>query len=95
MKSYKNHLLPGKRQGRNNRQKVPDSYIGIENTDKKADGMDLLYLRVYVVDSRGRVVPTATNELIFEVSGEATITTTDNGDHFTDNLFINKNRKLE
>lgn len=57
-------------------------------------GMDLQYLRVYAVDSRGRVVPTATNELTFEVSGEATITATDNGDHFTDNLFINKNRKL-
>ena len=66
----------------------------IENTDWKADGMDLQYLRVYAVDSRGRVVPTATNELTFEVSGEATITATDNGDHFTDNLFINKNRKL-
>ena len=43
---------------------------------------------------RGRNPHVTSQAATPEVSGEATITATDNGDHFTDNLFINKNRKL-
>lgn len=59
----------------------------IENTDWKADGMDLQYIKVYTVDSKGRKVPVSGDEVIFEVSGEAKIIAVDNGDHSTNELF--------
>lgn len=58
-----------------------------ENTDWKADGMDLQYVKVYAVDSKGRKVPTATGELTFEVSGVARLIAVDNGNHVSDDLF--------
>lgn len=53
----------------------------------KADGMDLEYLRVWAVDSKGRRVYDATGEVKFEVSGAATLYAVDNADHYTDLLF--------
>lgn len=67
----------------------------IENpNDWKADGMDLQYVKVYAVDSKGRVVPTTEGELTFEVSGEAKLIAVDNGDHYTDELFSGNTKKL-
>ncbi|WP_294618473.1 DUF4982 domain-containing protein [uncultured Bacteroides sp.] len=46
----------------------------------KADGVDLSFVRVLIVDSKGRMVPRAKNHLKFSVSGSAEIVATDNGD---------------
>lgn len=46
----------------------------------KADGVDLSFVRVLIVDSKGRMVPRAKNHLKFSVSGPADIVATDNGD---------------
>ncbi len=66
----------------------------VENTNWKGDGMDLQYIKVYAVDSKGRVVPTAEGEVVFDVSGAAKIIAVDNGDHYTDELFSGNRRKL-
>jgi beta-galactosidase len=49
--------------------------------------MDLQYVKLYAVDSKGRVVPTAQGEVVFEVSGAAKLIAVDNGDHSSDALF--------
>lgn len=54
----------------------------------KADGMDLQYLRVYAVDSRGRVVPGFSQKAEFRVTGAAALLAVDNGDHYTNDLFL-------
>ena len=59
----------------------------------KADGMSLQYLKVYAVDSKGRVVRNATNEVSIKVSGEASLVAMDNGDHYTSDLFSGVNTK--
>lgn len=67
----------------------------IENPDDwKADGMDLQYIKVYAVDSKGRVVPDAKGEVTFDISGEAKLIAVDNGDHFTDELFSGNKKQL-
>lgn len=75
--------------------KVTALKMVIENPDAwRADGMDLQYVKVYAVDSKGRVVPTAVGEVKFEVSGEAKLIAVDNGDHYTDELFSGNTKKL-
>ena len=44
------------------------------------DGKDLVYVTADVVDSEGRIVPTADNEIHFSVSNGGQIVATDNGD---------------
>ncbi|KAL4914075.1 glycoside hydrolase superfamily [Aspergillus aurantiobrunneus] len=44
-----------------------------------ADGEDLAFVTVEVVDAKGDVVPTADNEIQFSVSGPGVIVATDNG----------------
>lgn len=68
--------------------------IELENADWKADGMDLQYVKVYAIDSKGRVVPVTEGEVAFEVSGEAKLIAVDNGDHMTDELFSGNHKKL-
>ena len=46
----------------------------------KADGEDLIYVRVGVTDKKGIPVPTCQNDLKFEVSGEARFEAACNGD---------------
>ena len=58
-----------------------------ETKEWAADGMTLKYLNIYAVDSKGRVVPTATDEVCVSVSGAATFVALDNGDHYTNDLF--------
>ena len=61
----------------------------------KADGMDLQYIKVYAVDSKGRHVPTAAAaEVTFELTGDARILAVDNGDHYTDELFGGNRKKM-
>lgn len=65
-----------------------------ENADWKANGMDLHYVKVYAVDSKGRKVPTATGEVTFDVSGAAKLIAVDNGNHFSDELFSGNKRMI-
>lgn len=51
-----------------------------EKNALKADGSDLSFIRVTIVDVKGRMVPRANNHLKFSVSGPAEIVATDNGD---------------
>jgi beta-galactosidase len=68
--------------------------IETENANWKADGMDLQYVKVYAVDSKGRKVPTTTEELTFDVSGAATLIAVDNGNHLSDDLFAGNKKRL-
>ena len=68
--------------------------IETENDAWKADGMDLQYVKVYAVDSKGRTVPTNEGDVMFEVSGAATLLAVDNGDHQSDELFNGNTRTL-
>ncbi len=60
----------------------------------KADGMDLQFVRVTAVDSKGNRVPNAEAELKFEVSGPATIAAVSSGDNTSDELNVTDTRKL-
>lgn len=68
--------------------------IETENSSWKADGMDLQYVKVYAVDSKGRIVPDATGEVTFDVNGTAKIIAVDNGDHLSDDLFAGNKKVL-
>jgi len=52
-----------------------------------SDGMDLKYLNVIAIDSKGRIVPDYDGQLTVSVSGAATLLALDNGDHYTNELF--------
>jgi beta-galactosidase len=68
--------------------------IETENTNWKADGMDLQYVKVYAIDSKGRKVPTAAAELTFDVSGAANLIAVDNGNHVSNDLFAGNKKML-
>ncbi|MGE4434304.1 MAG: glycoside hydrolase family 2 TIM barrel-domain containing protein [Bacteroidales bacterium] len=68
--------------------------LEIENPNWKADGMDLQYVRVYAVDSKGRKVPTATGMVTFDVDGAANIIAVDNGNHSSNDLFDGNKKSL-
>jgi beta-galactosidase len=55
--------------------------LEVENANWRANGMDLQYVKVYAVDSKGRVVPNATGKVVFDVTGAAKLLAIDNGDH--------------
>jgi len=56
--------------------------------------MDLQYIRIHAIDSKGNIVPTATGEISLDVSGEAKLIALDNGDHYTNELFSGSKRSL-
>jgi beta-galactosidase len=58
-----------------------------------ADGVDLSFITVEVVDSRGDVVPRANDMVTFSVSGPGELVATDNGDPTDMVSFSSKNRK--
>lgn len=64
-----------------------------ESDTWKADGMDLLYLNITAVDRKGRTVPGFNEPLTIETEGAATLLAIDNGDHYTDDLFLDVNTK--
>jgi beta-galactosidase len=59
-----------------------------EDTYWQADGTDLMHLRIEAVDSKGRRVPMAQDELKFEVEGDAKIVAVTNGDINSDELNV-------
>ncbi|WP_371867406.1 glycoside hydrolase family 2 TIM barrel-domain containing protein [Duganella guangzhouensis] len=58
-----------------------------ETTQWRADGMDLQYLKIRLVDKSGQVVPLGEDELKLEVSGAARLLALDDGNHSTDALY--------
>lgn len=60
-------------------------HLEVENPDDwKADGMDLQYIRVTAVDSKGIPVENYNGQLSIDLTGEAKLLALDNGDHFTE-----------
>jgi beta-galactosidase len=58
-----------------------------ETSEWQADGMDLHYLNITAVDSKGCIVPNYDDPLTIDVAGPATLLALDNGNHYTDELF--------
>ena len=65
-----------------------------DNNQWHADGMDLQHVRVYAVDSKGRRVYNAQQELSFSVEGDARIVAVTNGDINSDELNCTDHRRL-
>jgi len=65
-----------------------------DNSQWKADGMDLQHVKVTAVDSKGRKVLTCNDELTFEATGDAKIVAVTNGDITSDELNVTNHRQL-
>ena len=65
-----------------------------DNSDWKADGMDLQHIRVTAVDSKGRRCPQAQQMLSFSVEGDASLVAVDNGNIYSDELHCASSRSL-
>ncbi|MDE7455718.1 MAG: DUF4982 domain-containing protein [Prevotella sp.] len=65
-----------------------------DNSEWRADGMDLQHVRLTAVDSKGRRVITHNDELQFEVEGDAKIVAVTNGDINSDELNATNHRRL-
>ena len=60
---------------------VPDALLlSADRKDINADGKDLSFITAKVIDKNGLTVPTATNNIKFEIEGPGEILATDNGD---------------
>ena len=51
-----------------------------DRTNLEADGKDLAFITVEILDEKGNIVPLADNLIEFEIEGEAFIASVDNGD---------------
>ena len=60
----------------------------------QADGTDLMHVRVYAVDGKGRRVWAAQDELTFSVEGDARIVAVDNGNLYSHELHTGNVRRL-
>ena len=65
-----------------------------EDSYWQADGTDLMHVRIQAVDSKGRRVPMAQDELHFTVEGDATIVAVSSGNHNSDELNAVDHRRL-
>ena len=65
-----------------------------EDNTWQADGTDLMHVRIQAVDSKGRRVPMAQDELHFAVEGDASIVAVSSGDHNSDELNVTDHRRL-
>ena len=65
-----------------------------DNAHWQADGQDLQHVSVRAVDSKGRTVLTAQDELKFEVEGDARIVAVTNGDISSEELNATDHRRL-
>lgn len=54
--------------------------LNADRSQLRADGRDLSFITVQVVDARGDVVPTANQRIVFSVTGPAALAGVDNGD---------------
>jgi len=64
-----------------------------DRTTLKADGTDLSFVTVRILDRNGTLVPFADHLIKFEVSGEASIVGVDNGYQASHESFKGKQRK--
>jgi beta-galactosidase len=67
--------------------------VTADHSSIKADGNDLSYLTVDVVDAKGVIVPDADNLVKFQVEGSGTIIGVDNGDPVSHESFKAPQRK--
>lgn len=65
-----------------------------DSTKLNADGLDVAYITVNVVDQNGVLVPDAVNDIKFDVKGAATIAGVANGNRTSDELFAADHRKV-
>ena len=65
-----------------------------DNSHWKADGEDLQHLRIHAVDSKGRRVLSAADDMRFEVEGDARIVAVTNGDITSEELNVTDHRRL-
>ena len=65
-----------------------------EDSEWRADGTDLMHLRIEAVDNKGRRVSMAQDELKFEIEGDASIVAVSNGDINSDELNVTDHRHL-
>lgn len=68
--------------------------LQVDHDKIKANGKDLAFITVNVFDEEGLIVPTANNNIKFEVKGPAEIVATDNGDPSDMTSFKSHDRKL-
>ena len=68
--------------------------VTAEDNTWKADGTDLMHIRIQAVDSKGRRVPMAQDELHFSVEGDASIVAVTNGDINSEELNVQEHRRL-
>lgn len=66
----------------------------VDNPKWKADGMDLQHVDVTLVDSKGRIIQTADDEVIFNVEGDARIVGVINGDITSNEPMVGNQRRL-
>ena len=62
--------------------------VDVEGGGWRADGEDLIHVRCRAVDRAGTQVRSATNRVTFACEGAAAFLACDNGDPFTDELFL-------
>ncbi|KAI0185496.1 glycoside hydrolase family 2 protein [Xylaria flabelliformis] len=67
--------------------------ITADRTDIAGDGYDLSFISVAVVDANGDVVPQASNNVTFSVTGPGKIVSTDNGNPADFTVFPSPSRK--
>jgi beta-galactosidase len=57
------------------------------------DQRDVAHIAVYILDNKGQVVPTASNEITFEIEGAGSLLGTDNGDPASHEDYKSNRRK--
>jgi beta-galactosidase len=65
-----------------------------DRTVIKADGLDLSYITVKIVDKNGVLIPDAVNNIKFNVSGAGVIAGVGNADLLSDESFVSDQRKV-
>jgi beta-galactosidase len=89
--------IDGKEVSRHKLVTAGEPYSIILEPDRKqinADGLDLAYITVKVVDKNGVLVPDAEHNIRFEVTGAGEIAGVGNADLLSDESFVNNERKV-
>jgi beta-galactosidase len=68
--------------------------LSVDKNTVMADGRDVAHVRVQVLDADGRVVPTADNEVAFEIQGAGRIIGVDNGNPASHEDYKANHRKV-
>ena len=67
--------------------------VSADRTGIAADGLDLSFIKVEVLDKDGNTVPEASNDITFNVEGAGELVATDNGNPADFTAFPEKTRK--